>query len=184
MLQGSAILLLSLGYLGLLFAIAHLGDRLGPWVPMTAGPLIGAVGVALLTRIGADPHYLTDVLLPVTLLAAGLTLTVTPLTATVLAAVEEDRVGLASGVNNAVARAGGLLIIAVLPVLTGLGPDGFGEPAELEPAFRIAMLVCALLLALGAVIAVATLGPWTSLGPAREHPESRRHCAVDAPPAG
>lgn len=160
------------------------GDRLGPRIPMTVGPLVGAVGVALLARVGPDASYLADVLLPVTLLGIGLTLTVTPLTATVLGAVEEERAGLASGVNNAVARTGGLLLVAVLPALTGLGADGFGEPAALEPAFRTAMLICAVLLALGAAVAGLAIRPSPALPSAAEGPSCpRRHCAVDGPPA-
>ena len=164
-----------------------LGDRLGPRIPMTLGPLVGAVGVALLARVGTHASYLTDVLVPVILLGLGLTLTVTPLTATVLGAVENGRAGLASGVNNAVARTGGLLLVAVLPALTGLGAGGFGDPAALQPAFRTAMLICTGLLALGGVIAGLSIRPLpheprrsgTQEGPAHPH-----HCAIDAPPAG
>lgn len=149
--------LLPVTVLMLLFspAAGRLGDRIGPRIPMTAGPLVAAVGVGLLTRVGPDAGYLADVVLPVCLLGVGLTLTVTPLTATVLAAVPGERAGLASGVNNAVARLGGLLLVAVLPTLTGLGAGGFGAPAALQPAFRVAMLICAgLLVAGGAVAAV------------------------------
>jgi len=134
-----------------------LGDRLGPRIPMTVGPLIAAVGVALLMRVGTDPSYVVDVLIPVSLLGAGLTITVTPLTATVLGAVDQARTGLASGVNNAVARTGGLLLVAVLPALTALGDD-FADPVALHPAFRTAMLICAGLLALGGVVAALGLG--------------------------
>ncbi|MBC7310466.1 MAG: MFS transporter, partial [Tetrasphaera sp.] len=88
---------------------------------------------------------------------AGLTITVTPLTATVLGAVDQARTGLASGVNNAVARTGGLLLVAVLPALTALGDD-FADPVALHPAFRTAMLICAGLLALGGVVAALGLG--------------------------
>lgn len=161
------------------------GDRLGPRIPMTVGPLVGALGVALLARVGPDASYLVDVLVPVTLLGAGLTITVTPLTATVLGAVEEARAGVASGVNNAVARTGGLLLVAALPALTGLAPGGFGEAAALEPAYRTAMLVCAGLLALGGAVAALAIRPSTA-DPTREEGPTcpRRHCAVDATPAG
>jgi len=161
------------------------GDRLGPRIPMTVGPLVGALGVALLARIGPDASYLADVLAPVTLLGAGLTLTVTPLTATVLGAVEEARAGLASGVNNAVARTGGLLLVAALPALTGLAGGGFGDPAALEPAYRTAMLICAGLLALGGGVAALTIRPSTAEPTREEGPTCpRRHCAVDATPVG
>ncbi len=161
------------------------GDRLGPRVPMTIGPLVGALGVALLARIGPDASYLPGVLVPVTLLGAGLTLTVTPLTATVLGAVEEARAGLASGVNNAVARAGGLLLVAALPALTGLTTGGFAEAAALEPAYRTAMLICAGLLALGGAVAALAVRPSTAEPTRDEGPTCpRRHCAVDTTPVG
>jgi hypothetical protein len=103
------------------------------------------------------------------------------LTATVLAAVPESHAGLASGVNNAVARTGGLLLVAVLPALTGLSADGFHEPAQLAPAFRTAMITCALLLAAGAT--VAAIGLRRPIAPtSTQEPERRRHCAVDGPP--
>ncbi len=159
-----------------------LGDRLGPRLPMTVGPLLAALGVGLLSRIGSDASYLQDVLGPVALLGAGLTLTVTPLTTTVLSAVPEEHAGLASGVNNAVARTGGLILVALLPVLTGLGTEGFGDPAALGPAFRTAMLVCAALLAVAGVLAFVVV-PTRLAGTDPEHPACpRRHCAVDVPP--
>ncbi len=165
-----------------------LGDRLGPRVPMTVGPLVAAGGVALLSRTGPEASYLADVLVPVTLLGAGLTLTVTPLTATALGSVGEDRVGVASGVNNAVARTGGLLVVAVLPALTGLGAGGFADPRALESAFAAAMVICAALLALGGILSGLLIRPATPgpQGPvAAEGPACpRRHCAADAPPAG
>jgi EmrB/QacA subfamily drug resistance transporter len=158
-----------------------LGDRFGPRLPMTAGALLGAIGVALLSRIGPDASYGVNVLVPVTLLGLGLTLAVTPLTATVLRAVSEERAGLASGVNNAVARTGGLLLVAVLPALTGLGSDGFGDAAALEPAFRTAMLLCAALLATAAAVAVLGIRQ-----PAKETGAGcpPRHCALDTTPVG
>lgn len=162
-----------------------IGDRLGPRIPMTVGPLVGALGVALLSRIGPDASYVADVLVPVTLLGAGLTLTVTPLTATVLDAVEEARAGLASGVNNAVARTGGLLLVAALPALTSLASGGFSEPAALQPAYRTAMLICAALLAVGGVVAAVAIRPLPTGARPEEGPTCpRRHCAVDATPVG
>ncbi|HET8615185.1 MAG TPA: DHA2 family efflux MFS transporter permease subunit [Actinomycetales bacterium] len=158
-----------------------LGARIGPRIPMTVGPLVAAVGVALLSRVGADAAYLSDVLLPVTLLGVGLTLTVAPLTATVLSAVPESRAGLASGVNNAVARTGGLLLVAVLPALTGIGVTGFREPGQLAPAFRTAMLVCAALLAVAAVVAAVGIRA-LPLRPEATAVSQQRRCPVDGPP--
>ena len=162
-----------------------LGDRLGPRIPMTVGPLLAAVGVGLLTGVGPEASLLVDVLGPVTLLGVGLTVTVAPLTATVLGAVEEERAGLASGVNNAVARTGGLLLVAVLPALTGLGTDGFADPAALGPAFASAMVICAGLLALGGVVAAVAVRPVRAPPPGRDQAACpARHCAVDTSPVG
>lgn len=160
-----------------------LGDRLGPRTPMAVGPLVAAVGVAALSRIGPDTSSLAEVLLPVAALGAGLTLTVTPLTATALGAVPGDQAGLASGVNNAVARTGGLLLVAVLPAATGLGGAGFADAGALAPAFSTAMLLCSGLLALAGLLAAAFIRtpiPEPGAGPGPACPS--RHCAVDAPP--
>ena len=160
-----------------------LGDRFGPRLPLTLGPLLGAVGVALLARLGPDAAYFTDVLLPVSLLGAGLTITVTPLTSTALGAVEGDRAGLAGGINNAVARTGGLVVVASLPAVSGLAEGGFADPTALQPAFHTAMLICAALLAsAGAVAAVAFAAPTARRRPGRGVKGLIRHCAVDATP--
>jgi EmrB/QacA subfamily drug resistance transporter len=157
------------------------GARIGPRIPMTVGPVVAGVGVALLVRVGPDASYLGDILGPVTLLGAGLTITVAPLTATVLSAVPESRAGLASGVNNAVARTGGLLRVAVLPALTGRGVTGFREPSQLAPAFRTAVLVCAALLAVAAVVAAIGIRGVPPRSEAAAVSQQRR-CAVDGPP--
>lgn len=161
------------------------GDRLGPRLPMTVGPLLAAAGVAALARIGADASYLYDVVVPVSVLGVGLTLTVTPLTSTVLGSVPEAQAGLASGVNNAVARTGGLLIIAVLPALTGIGEGGLSDAAAMQPAFRTAMITCSVLLALGGVVSALFIRP-RAAAPGAEPPVScpAHHCAVDATPMG
>ncbi|HXR61491.1 MAG TPA: MFS transporter [Solirubrobacterales bacterium] len=86
----------------------------GPRMPMTAGPIVGGLGLLLMLRIGSDADYLTDVLPGVLVFGLGLSATVAPLTATVLDSVEERHVGIASGVNNGVSRVAGLLAIAVL----------------------------------------------------------------------
>jgi EmrB/QacA subfamily drug resistance transporter len=86
----------------------------GPRVPMTAGPILGGIGLLLMLRIGPDGDYLLDVLPGLLIFGVGLSATVAPLTATVLDSVDEHRVGIASGVNNGVSRVAGLLAIAVL----------------------------------------------------------------------
>lgn len=162
------------------------GDRLGPRLPMTVGPLLAAAGVAALARIGTDASYLADVVIPVTVLGLGLTLTVTPLTSTALGSVPEAQAGLASGVNNAVARTGTLLMIAVLPALTGIDGGGFGDAAVMQPAFRTAMILCAVLLALGGVLSALFIRSARPTAPGEAPPVScpPHHCAVDATPMG
>jgi EmrB/QacA subfamily drug resistance transporter len=86
----------------------------GPRLPMTAGPIVGGLGLLAMLRVGPDADYLTDVLPAILIFGLGLAATVAPLTATVLDSVEERRVGIASGVNNGVSRVAGLLAIAVL----------------------------------------------------------------------
>jgi hypothetical protein len=159
------------------------GERLGVRTMLTVGPLVAALGVGLLSRVGPGAASALDVLAPVALLGAGLTITVTPLTTTVLGSLADERAGLASGVNNAAARTGGLLLVALLPALTGLGDGGFADPASVGPAFRIAMLVCAgLLVAAALVAALALEGRPTPSGTASSPTCPRRHCAVDGPP--
>ena len=102
----------------LLFALSGrfgaLASRIGPRVPMGVGPLIGAIGLGLLVGLDSEPDYVTQVLPAMVLFGLGLSATVAPLTTTVLDSVEERHVGVASGVNNAVARVAGVLAIAAL----------------------------------------------------------------------
>lgn len=163
-----------------------IGDRFGPRLPMTVGPLLAATGVAALARVGPDASPLYDVVVPVSVLGLGLALTVTPLTSTALGSVPEAQAGLASGVNNAVARTGGLLLVAVLPALTGIGEEGLGDPTVMQPAFRTAMITCAALLVLGGVLSGLFIRRPRAAGPGAEPPATcpSHHCAVDATPMG
>jgi EmrB/QacA subfamily drug resistance transporter len=92
----------------------RLADRYGPRLFMGSGPLVGAAGLLLMLRVGADPDYVTDLLPALLVFAIGLSLTVAPLTATVLADADEHNAGIASGVNNAIARVAGLLGVAAI----------------------------------------------------------------------
>jgi EmrB/QacA subfamily drug resistance transporter len=134
-----------------------LSQRIGPTVPMTFGPLICAVAALLMLRIGPRASYLTDVLPAVLVLGLGLAMLVAPLTATVLAAVGTERAGVASGVNNAVARAAGLLAVAALPAATGLSGRSYDDPAAFTHGFRLSLLITAALLVAGAALAATTI---------------------------
>lgn len=134
-----------------------LSQRIGPRLPMTLGPLLCAASTLLMLRIGVDASYLGDVLPSVVVLGLGLSLLVAPLTATVLAAVDDLHAGVASGVNNAVARAAALLTIAVLPVAAGLSGDDYRRPADFSDGFRVGMLIATAMLLMGAALAAATV---------------------------
>jgi EmrB/QacA subfamily drug resistance transporter len=130
----------------------RLSNRIGPRIPMTAGPIVMGLGTAWLLGVGEDTTYWLDVLPPLTVFGLGLALMVAPLTATVLAAAPDEVAGLASGVNNAVARTGSLLAVAALPPLVGLAGDDYAEPAILDAGFESAMMICAALLVLGGLL--------------------------------
>ncbi len=89
----------------------RVAQRLGPRLPLTAGPLLCAAGMLLMTRVGPGADYVRDVLPALVVLGLGMVVLVAPLTATVLASVDVARAGLASGINNAAARAAGLICV-------------------------------------------------------------------------
>jgi len=148
------------------------------------------VGALLMRRIGPGASYVLDVLPPVVVFATGLVLTVAPLTATVLESAPDRYVGAASGVNNAIARAAGLLAVAVVPVAAGLTGTDYTEPAAFGAGFRTAMLITAALLVAGALVAWALirrpLGARVQPEPAGEAEripiERCAHCGVGGPP--
>jgi len=152
-----------------------LAQRIGPRIPMTVGPLVAAAGLALFGRVQPGSPYLPTVLPAVVTFGAGVTLTVAPLTAAVLGAVDERHIGVGSGVNNAVARLGGLVAVAALPALAGIelsSGDAFAS------GYRTAMWICAGLCALGGVIAWTTVRRAAPVRPARL--PSMMHCCQDS----
>jgi EmrB/QacA subfamily drug resistance transporter len=161
----------------------ELAQRIGPRVPLTLGPLIIAAGMLLMLRINPGDSYIGAVLPAVVVFGLGLTLVVAPVTATVLAAVDSSHSGIASGVNNAVARVAGLLAVAVIPVIAGLTGDSFYDPDKMTHGFHVGMVVCAILAAIGAVVA------WTTISADVLHEEEGRpgeerecySCGVGAP---
>ncbi|GAB7005976.1 MFS transporter [Nocardioides sp. AN3] len=135
----------------------RLGQRIGPRIPMTAGPLVMAAGTLGMRRIGPEVSYVRDVLPAIVVFGLGLALMVAPLTATVLAAAPDEHAGIASGVNNAVARAGSLLAVAALPIAVGLHGGEYADPGVFDRSFDEAMALCAALLAGGGVISWFTI---------------------------
>ncbi|MET0578938.1 MAG: MFS transporter [Ilumatobacteraceae bacterium] len=131
--------------------------RIGPRLPMTVGPLIVAVGTMLLAGVDGRQPYVVEILPGTLLQGLGMGVTVAPLTATVLAAAPVALAGIASGVNNAVARAAQLLAVAALPVAVGLSGDDYTQPAAFTDGFRLAMMICAALFALGGLVSWWTI---------------------------
>lgn len=134
-----------------------LATRIGPRIPMSVGPVVMAAGTLLLLRVGSDVRYGVEVLPGMTVFGLGLALMVAPLTATVLAAASDEHAGIASGINNAVARAGSLLAVAALPVAVGLTGEQYADPVAFDAAYRSAMIACAALLAVGGAISWLTI---------------------------
>jgi len=162
-----------------------LAQRIGPRWPMTAGTAICAVGLLLMTRIGPGAAYFADVFPAVTVFAVGLTLTVAPLTATVLASADVRHAGVASGINNAVARAAGLLAVAGLPAVVGLGAASYHQPDIFNTGFHKSAVVCAVLLVVAAVLSAVLIRSdvlRAEPGQPALQLECRTSCAVGAPP--
>jgi EmrB/QacA subfamily drug resistance transporter len=156
-----------------------LAQRIGPRLPLSLGPIVAAVGVALMARIDAGGSYILDVLPALIVFGGGISLTVAPLTATVMGAVESRHAGLASAVNNAVARAAGLIAVALLPSLAGLTGAAYLDPVVFSSGFHRATLMCAGLTALGGIVGWIMLSEKTPVAP--QHADEF-HCSLDAPP--
>ncbi len=183
--SGIALLPLTLVMLTLSARSGALSARIGPRLQMTVGPLVVGGGLALLTRATDPGSYWTQVFPAVLLFAIGLAITVAPLTATAMGAAPPEHSGVASAINNVVARAAGLLAVAVLPLLAGLTGAAALSATELGRGFRTAMLISGGLAAAGGVLAALTIR-----NPARtpasveaaEEEQPTWHCGVSGPP--
>jgi EmrB/QacA subfamily drug resistance transporter len=133
--------------------LGQLAQRIGPRLPMTVGPIVAGLGLLLLSTIDPGDGYLAGVLPGVALFGLGMTITVAPLTAAVLAAVDDDHAGVASGVNNAVARLAGLVAIAVLPAVAGIDDGDLGT--GLARGYATGLEVSAVACVLGGLVAFA-----------------------------
>ena len=179
LLAGTALLPITVLMLALSARAGALAQRIGARILMTVGPLTCAVGVLLMHRIGPGASYLLDVVPAVAVFGLGLSATVAPLTSTVLASAADRHAGVASGVNNAVARAAGLLAVAVLPALAGLRGADYLRPVVFDSGFSTVIWICAGLLAAGGVLSAVTI----DRRPAAPMPRpARSHCAVTGPP--
>jgi EmrB/QacA subfamily drug resistance transporter len=178
---GSALLPVTVVMLLLSARMGRLAQRIGPRRPMTFGPIIAGCGMALYVRVGASSSYVADVLPAVLVFAVGLSLTVAPLTATVLAAAPEHQVGVASAVNNDVARIAGLLAVAVLPGLAGITQSAYADAARLSTGFHHAVLIAGGLCALGGVLSWLVISDRVLEGEEPSRPPGT-HCEPNCPP--
>ncbi len=173
---GVALLPTTLLMFSLSAASGALGQRIGPRFQLTVGPLVAGAGLVLLARIGPDASWLTQVLPGSLVFGLGLVSFVAPLTATVMAAADPDHVSVASGVNNAIARAAGLASLAVIPVVSGL--SSANGPVQVTHSFRVALVIAACTAVSAGPLAFIGLGP--RLHTVRS--ARRMHCAVDGTP--
>jgi EmrB/QacA subfamily drug resistance transporter len=135
----------------------RIAARIGPRVPLTVGPLVCAVGILSALRVAPGASYVGTVVPAVAVFGLGLVITIPPLNASVLASVSEAHSGLASGVNNAVACAAGLLTVAALPAVVGLTGERYTHPAQSLPAFRSGLILLAAAMVASGALAVFTV---------------------------
>jgi MFS family permease len=159
----------------------RLASRIGPRIPMTVGLLAAAGGMLLLLRVDVGASYLVDVLPAVLLFGLGLAGTVAPLTAAVLDAADDRHAGVASGVNNAVARAAGLLAVAVIPAAAGIAGADYTDPAAFSAGYHRAVVIAACLLVGGAVLSAVLLRSLRPR-PSEDIPLAEcAHCGIASP---
>ena len=170
--SGVALLPVTIVMLLLSGRAGRLSQRIGPRLPMTVGPLVAGAGLALLSRVGPGATYIGAFLPAILVFSFGLVLTVAPLTAAVLSAAPSAHAGVASAVNNAVARAAGLIAVAALPAAAGITASSYADPAAFSSGFSTAVLIAGGIAAVGGLIALVTI----------PGPLIRRRGALDAPP--
>jgi EmrB/QacA subfamily drug resistance transporter len=179
--SGLALLPVTLIMLAFSARSGQLSARIGPRLQMSVGPVLVGAGLALLVRATEPGSYVTQVLPAVLVFGAGLAVTVAPLTATAMGAAPAEHSGVASAVNNTVARAASLFAVAVLPLLAGLTGAGALAPDELATGFRTAVVISAVASAAGGLLALLTIR-----NPARTEPKAAPiptfHCGVAGPP--
>ena len=181
---GAALIPLTVVMLLLSPRSGQLAMRIGPRLQMGAGPVIIGAGLALLIRSTGSRSFPAGVLPGVLVFALGLSITVAPLTMTALGAAPSEHAGIASAVNNCVARVGSLLAVAVLPALAGVSGRGYLHAGSLSLGFRKAMTISASMCVLGGVIAaIGIRNPaGASTQPPVEPDPENGHDASDTPP--
>ena len=182
---GASVLPVTLVLLLLSARVGRLAQRIGPRLPMALGPSVAGAGFILYTRVGQGSAYLNDVLPATLVMALGLSLTIAPLTATALSSAGQENAGVASAVNNTVARTAGLLSVAVLPAAVGLSQSGITDLAAFSSGFHKAALLCAGLCVAGGVLAALGIRNPPKTPETRPEPEAEPcySCPVSGPPA-
>ena len=160
--------------------MGRLAERIGPRPLLATGPVVVAAGLLLMTRIGTSAYYPSTVLPAALVMALGLSMTVAPLTSTVLAAAPDRQAGVASAVNNTVARAAGLLAVAILPGLASINQAAYEHPAALSAGFHRAVIIAAGLCLAGAIAAGCGLRSRPRATP--HDGGTAPHCSVTTPP--
>ncbi|HEY3259327.1 MAG TPA: MFS transporter [Pseudonocardiaceae bacterium] len=155
----------------------RLAQRIGPRPQLIVGPLLLCAGLVMMLRIVPGAGYLDAVLPAVTVFGLGLAALVAPITATALAAAPDRYAGVASGVNNAIARTGSLLAIAVLPALAGLSGTEYADPVALTAGWRSALLAAAAVTGAASLLALGV----DNRVLAGDECQVLRHCRMDAP---
>ena len=179
----SGLALLPVTLIMLLFSArsGQLSARIGPRPQMSVGPVLVGIGVALLARATTPGNYATQVLPAVLVFGAGLAVTVAPLTATAMSAAPAEHSGIASAVNNTVARAASLFAVAVLPLASGLTGAAALTPTELSSGFRTAVYISAVASAAGGLLAFLTIRNPRPV-PKEDEPVCTFHCALAGTP--
>lgn len=185
--SGMALLPVTVVMLLLSARSGRIAGIIGPRLQMSVGPIVVGIGLALLTRNTTVSFYPEGTLPGVLVFALGLAITVAPLTSTAMGAVPVEHSGLASAVNNDVARVGGLIAVAILPALSGISGTAYLHPEELAGGFRTAMLIAASWCAAGGLIAAAGIrNPPRDLTRTSKELSikqmDRVHCALEATP--
>jgi EmrB/QacA subfamily drug resistance transporter len=173
--------LLPVTIIELVFSVrsGRLASRIGPRLQLIAGPFIFGASLVLLTRITDGRGYVVYVLPAMIVMGIGVATFVAPLTATVMQSAAPEHAGLASAINNDVARIGSLIAVSVLPAIAGITGTTYLHPAELSAGFRTAMFVSAVGCGLAGILATLTItNPERQAEPSTPY----AHCAIDAPP--
>jgi EmrB/QacA subfamily drug resistance transporter len=182
--SGLALVPLTVIMLALSARSGQLATKIGPRLQLSAGPFIVGAGLAMLTFTTSGSSYVVYVLPAVVVFGLGLAITVAPLTATAMNSAQAQHAGIASAVNNDLARFGGLLAIAVLPALAGITGTAYLHPDALAAGFRTAVLISGGLCAAGGLLAAVTItNPDADARPGGA-PAAKEclHCGLDAPP--